>query len=309
MRRFVICGAIAAVTALTASGQNPSQEQARPKTPEQVRPTSPDARPTGMQRHDGLTMARRSQKSSDLIGKKVMNASNEDLGKIEDIVVDAGSGRILYGVLSFGGFMGMGDKLFAIPWSSLELPTDAKHYVLNVSKDRLKTAEGFDKSQWPNFADESWTTKTYTYYEQKPYWQTDGTRASSGDAYRDRWYQRATAWQKASDLSGKDCHNLQNEDIGRISDLIIDPDGGRILYGVLANSGKRYAIPWNAVTLTADAKKFQVNLPKDRIKDAPSFSDGTWPNVTDTRWADEIHRYYSVQPYWADRPGDRPVTP
>ena len=53
-----------------------------------------------------------------VIGSKVVNAQNEDLGKIEDLVVDAGAGRIAYAVLSFGGFLGMGDKYFAIPWNA-----------------------------------------------------------------------------------------------------------------------------------------------------------------------------------------------
>src|SRR5262245_55053171 len=97
-------------------------------------------------RTDEFAMAKRTQKATDLMGKKVINTANENLGKLEDIVVDATSGRILYGVLSFGGFMGMGDKLFAVPWDALELPADAKSLVLSVGKDRLKSAEGFDKN-------------------------------------------------------------------------------------------------------------------------------------------------------------------
>ena len=80
-----------------------------------------------------------------LIGSKVVNAKNEDLGKIEDVVLDAGSGRIAYAVLSFGGFLGMGDKYFAIPWNAIHFNLSEEHAVLNVDKKLLENAPGFDK--------------------------------------------------------------------------------------------------------------------------------------------------------------------
>lgn len=270
-------------------------------------------------RTDDFAMAKRTQKATDLMSKKIINASNENLGTLEDIVIDASSGRILYGVLSFGGFMGMGDKLFAIPWESLELPPDAKSLVLNVSRDRLKNAEGFDKSQWPNFANEQWATNTYKYYERTPYWLASDQAGSNakedrketndakdekaiknGRDYRHRWYQRATVWQKCSDICGKDIRNKQNEDLGKISDCLIDPDGGRVVYGVLARSSNRYAIPWSALALTPDAKRFTIDLTSEQLKNAPAFGSDSWPNAADERWAIEIHRYYHVQPYWVE---------
>jgi len=74
-------------------------------------------------------------------------------------------------VLSFGGILGMGDKLFAIPWGALTLDTDRKCFVLDVPKDRLQSAPGFDKDRWPAMADASWASQVYAYYNQPPYWQ------------------------------------------------------------------------------------------------------------------------------------------
>src|SRR3982074_3029198 len=88
-----------------------------------------------------------------LIGDSVVNSSGEDLGKIEAIMLDVTSGRIAYAVLSFGGFLGMGAKLFAIPWPALALDAGEKRFVLGVSKDRLENAPGFDKDHWPAMAD------------------------------------------------------------------------------------------------------------------------------------------------------------
>jgi len=105
-----------------------------------------------------------------LTGDKVVNLQNEDLGKIEHLMIDLGTGRIAYAVLSFGGFLGMGDKLFAIPWSALTVDTLEKRFILQVDKELLKRAPGFDKGQWPNMADRAWGTQVFKYYGAKPYW-------------------------------------------------------------------------------------------------------------------------------------------
>lgn len=271
----------------------------------QVRTTETTVRTTTV---DEFAMAERWQRADDLIGKKIVSGTKEDLGTLEDIVVDANSGRILYGVLSFGGFMGLGDKLFAIPWRSLSLNTDGKAFTLNVEKERLKSAQGFDKKQWPNFADEKWATTTYEYYNQVPYWRSDAKPATDPSVtYRDRWYHRPVVWQKARDLTGKDIHNTKDEDLGRISDLIIDPDHGRALYGVLLHRSRLFAIPWNALSLSTDAKKFVVNIDKQQLTDAISFTKDNWPNFTDTGWATETHRVYNVQPYWVEVRTERRV--
>ena len=105
-----------------------------------------------------------------LTGNKVVNLEKEDLGKIEHLMIDLESGRVAYAVLSFGGFLGMGDKLFAIPWSSLAVDTVEQRFILNVDKELLKAAPGFDQDHWPNMADHTWGAKVYTHYGAKPYW-------------------------------------------------------------------------------------------------------------------------------------------
>ena len=105
-----------------------------------------------------------------IIGANVVNAQNEDLGKIEDLAMDTESGRVAYAVLSFGGFLGMGDKLFAVPWNAFRFTADNK-LLLNANKDVLKNAPGFDKDAWPDFANRSWGDNVYKHYGYKPYWQ------------------------------------------------------------------------------------------------------------------------------------------
>ncbi len=108
-----------------------------------------------------------------LQGDKVVNSAGDDLGKIEAIMLDVTSGRIAYAVLSFGGFLGMGTKLFALPWEALTLDALEKRFVLDVSKEKLENAEGFDKDHWPLMADPTWASKLYAYYDITPYWEGD----------------------------------------------------------------------------------------------------------------------------------------
>lgn len=110
-----------------------------------------------------------------LIGNDVYNHNAEDLGDIKEIMLDLRNGTVAYAVLSFGGFLGMGEKLFAVPWNALTLDTQNKRFVLNVEKDRLKNAPGFDKDKWPNMADQSWANEIHSYYGTKPY--SDDPRA------------------------------------------------------------------------------------------------------------------------------------
>jgi sporulation protein YlmC with PRC-barrel domain len=99
-----------------------------------------------------------------LIGNDVYNLDGEDLGDIKEIMLDVPSGRIAYAVLSFSTFLGMGEKLFAVPWSALTLDTFEKRFVLNVDVDRLKNAPGFDKGHWPDMADSHWGKRIHEYY-------------------------------------------------------------------------------------------------------------------------------------------------
>jgi len=106
-----------------------------------------------------------------LKGDPVRNSAGEDLGKIEEFMIDLETGRVAYAVLSFGGFLGMGDKLFAVPWSALTLNTEEHEFLLNVDKEVLKKAPGFDKDNWPDMADRAWGAGVFKYYGQRPYWE------------------------------------------------------------------------------------------------------------------------------------------
>jgi sporulation protein YlmC with PRC-barrel domain len=124
---------------------------------------------------------RRVLSASTLAGDTVRNEAGEDLGKLDEIMIDIPTGRIAYAVLSFGGFLRMGNKLFAVPWNILRIDEDNKEFILPVAKNILENAPGFDKDNWPDFADRTWGSKIYNYYGARPYWEDEGaTRTFTG---------------------------------------------------------------------------------------------------------------------------------
>ena len=101
-------------------------------------------------------------KASDLIGMKVQGTDGKNLGDIKDLVIDRDDGEIQYAVLDFGGFAGIGDKYFAVPWEALHFQ-DNKKIALDLHKKDLKDAPGFDKNNWPDLSDQQ--VVIYDFYE------------------------------------------------------------------------------------------------------------------------------------------------
>ena len=106
-----------------------------------------------------------------IIGCKVENSKGENLGKIESLTLDLREGRIAYAVLSFGGFLGMGDKLFPVPMEALQYGAETGKCVLDVDKEALKDAPGYDKNTLPDASDRAWRSRIFTHYGYQPYWE------------------------------------------------------------------------------------------------------------------------------------------
>lgn len=101
-------------------------------------------------------------RTADVLGKEVKSPQLESLGEIEEIVLDKVSGQTRYVVLSFGGFLGFGEKYFAFPWKSISYNKGEECFILNVDKSRLKEEYGFDKDSWPDM--NTWSTTVDNYY-------------------------------------------------------------------------------------------------------------------------------------------------
>ena len=143
---------------------------------------------------------RRVLAASTLAGDSVKNSAGENLGKLDEIMIDIPSGRIAYAVLSFGGFLKMGNKLFAVPWNVLRVNEDEKCFILEVDKATLENAPGFDKDNWPDMADTSWQNMINSYYGTKAY--TESSRMKQPTDSPDTPYEQTP--YTTTQTSGKD---------------------------------------------------------------------------------------------------------
>lgn len=109
----------------------------------------------------------RAHRTSKIVGTEVRNRQGEKLGEIKDIVLGS-NGTVAYAVVSTGGFLGLRDRLHAIPWTALQTNTGQRHFLLDMDKERLTKAPGFSDKQWPNMADERWNSQTRSHYGTAP---------------------------------------------------------------------------------------------------------------------------------------------
>lgn len=219
-------------------------------------------------------------RASKLIGKEVKNAAGENLGEINDLMVDLKGERVRYAVLSFGGALGVGDKLFAYPVSAFKQAADKDELVLNVSKEKLKDAPGFDKDKWPD-----WTKDAYR---------------RDVDRYHGSKAMAAGQLMRASKLIGKNVDDRAGKDAGEIEDLVVNLGSGRVRYAVLefdkawSLDDKLVALPMRAFTVPADADRdLVVNISRERVRDARAFDKDHWPDMTSAEYRRDMDRYLS----------------
>lgn len=269
----------------------------------------------------------------DVMGMNVRNPQGEKLGDIKDLMIDLGQdASVRYAALDFGGFLGIGDKLFAVPWDAMKLRHDAKNdnrafLELNATKESLKNAPGFDKNHWPNFADEKWAAgvrKHYRVHTDRANVEVDVNRrganatgnngadvnvdvnrkgprtADNPSASADRT--DGALLRRASQVEGIEVKNEADQKIGKVEDLVIDVDSGHVRYVALSFGGflgvgdKLFAVPWDAVMFQHDAKDKQdcliFDVSKDTLSKAQGFDKDHWPNFADPQWNAENRRHY-----------------
>ena len=107
---------------------------------------------------------RRTLSASTLMSDEVVDAEGEKLGEIEDLMIDLQNGRVDYAVLSFGGFLGLGGKLFAVPFELFDVDFENQRMILDVEREAVQEAPGFDEDDWPDTADQSWHAEVHDHW-------------------------------------------------------------------------------------------------------------------------------------------------
>jgi sporulation protein YlmC with PRC-barrel domain len=110
-------------------------------------------------------------RSKTLFEYRVKSPQGEDLGKIEEVMIDMELGRVAYAVLSFGGLLGLGSKWVPVPWDAVVLQPDEKILLLKIEKEKIEKAPNFESATLPDLANRQWGAVIHTYYGYPPYWE------------------------------------------------------------------------------------------------------------------------------------------
>ncbi len=225
--------------------------------------------------------------ASTLKGEKIINMDGEDLGKIEDIMIDQENGMIAYAVVSFGGFLGIGNKKFAIPWEAISERQSGHGFTLNINKEILEKSEGFEMDKLPSTREQ--LSNTYTYYGNKPYWETGKSS-------------NIPIILPASTIKGEKVTNMDGEDLGKIEDIMIDQEKGMIAYAVVSFGGflgignKKFAIPWEAISERQSGHGFTLKINKEILEKSEGFEMDKLPSTREQ--LSNTYTYYGNKPYW-----------
>jgi len=220
---------------------------------------------------------------SQLVGKEVRNAQGEDLGEISDVVIDVNNERVHYAILSFGGMLGMGEKKFAYPMRTLSVSPTAEQVVLNVPKERLERAPGFEEASEPSWGmDDPYRRDVDQYF---------------GDMVKVE-AQPNTLLRRASTLMDADVNDARGEDIGDIEDVIVNTADGSVKFAVVAfdpgwTEPERYTtVPLRAFQFTGENDEVALRLNQQQIGTAPGFQRDRW-NEMGPDYSARVDRWFT----------------
>ena len=208
----------------------------------------------------------------DLISAKIRNAKGEDLGEVEEMVVDVNDGSIRYAVVSYGGFLDIGDKLFAVPVKALSLKQNEDgdaFFVVDIDQQRLENSQGFDDDNWPNFADPKFAASV-----NKTYNIQDENRSSAQQA----------ALYKLSTFDGVNVRGADNKELGEIKRILVDLKQAKIAFLAIeledevapnADDDAVALIPMSQFTLKTqgDDTFLQTKATAEKIRTAPTVTE------------------------------------
>jgi PRC-barrel domain len=199
-------------------------------------------------------------------------------------LLEATTGDVAYAVLSSGGFLGLGEKLRAVPWYALQQPA-AKTFKVAMTAEQLKNAPSFDRDNWPEM-DRHWMDAIHAYYGQP----SSVGRLLPPQTGNEPVPPAAQRFLRAGYVLTGDVVNPRGQRLGKIKEIVIDAAAGKVAYAVLAYGGaltlgeKLFAIPWQALQQSSGLGTFTLNVDEKTLQQAPGFDKEHWPTVADARW-------------------------
>jgi sporulation protein YlmC with PRC-barrel domain len=225
------------------------------------------------------------ERADKLIGEGVLTSDHLRAGKIEDFVVDQGSGQILYAIVGIGGVLGVGETRVAVPPG---LFIEARNGMVQIKDDKHKLTGAPQIPKAADQVDAKYLSNVYGYFGQPATWA--GTSSSAQAPTQNA--------RKVSEIMGMKIVNSAHQDIGKVETVVLDVPGGLELYVVLfpcteMNLGNTYyAIPPKALTLSPDQKGLVSDLSREKLASAPHFAKDDLSELSNSAWARKDYQYF-----------------
>lgn len=233
-------------------------------------------------------------RASELIGKDVKNPQGEDLGKVEDLVLDVTGSRVRHVIVSHGGVVGIGSRMAAFPPVLFRAGREEGELMLDVTAEQLEQAPSFDRDKWPDLAADGYSGDVDRFFLRGD----EAVRTASGS--------RLT---RASDVIGKGVSDGGSRGIGSMEDLVVNLGNGQIRYavlklgGTLGIGGKLVPLPMAAFGFPSRPDiDIYLTLERERVEQARAFDENKWPDLNEARQRREIEGWLSRFPS-GGRPG------
>ena len=247
---------------LAFTGAAYAQQQQKEQTNEKDKQAQQSTTQSGQSAASGGSKQSQSGMTIDQVkDMKIVDSQGKELGQIEDVVIDLSSGKVHAAVLSFGGFLGMGEKHFAFQPTQLKRGKQQNQLVLNVDKQKLENAEGFEKGQWPGMDDE--------------YWRDVGGKQAGAGAGGQSGQMNLI---RASELKGKEVQDKSGNKVGEVQDVMIGLTEGQVRnIAVSVEGGGRAMVPAKSIKATGTEDRLVIDMDAQKLKQQAQRSGGQKP--------------------------------
>jgi sporulation protein YlmC with PRC-barrel domain len=266
---------------------------------QQTTPANPSSTPSHWQNNPMGKMER----ADKIIGREVKDSQDQKLGRVKDFAIDLQNGRIVEVIVGTGGLVGVDERYVAVPPGAFMCDPASKGLQLNnVDKDKLAQAPSFQLSEWDANVTQPTVTEVYHYYGAAPYFGVE-VQTEEGKHPTEKTYQLGNV-VRTDKLMGSTVHNVQDERLGKVDDLIVDLPAGRVAEVVLASGGflglgdELSAVPPQAFRQGTEPDTIVLDTSKDALTSAPHFKSSEWPDFNNPEYVTSVYRAYNVEPYY-----------
>jgi sporulation protein YlmC with PRC-barrel domain len=263
-----------------------------------------------------------------MIGHRVVNSNNEEIGTCRDLVLDQNLDRVSYAALATGGMLSVGETLHAVPWSALTVNSGTKTITMSTDKKTLEGSPGFDQKNWPEYGDSRWSTQTAIANQQAAKSDSDKQTARTGEGADESVRSQMTSgsryfeYRRVTELLGLNVKNKQNENLGEIENLLIDMREGRVVYSYISFGGtvgigeKTAAVPWSAISVRPRLGTARLDADM-KLLEALALEQGKDLDLNNRQTAEKLYTKFNEEPYWEvfgyvggdEKSGERMIKP